>query len=63
MAKGQLRGKYVPDKDGKLRTVLKLTEIKANVPVSDSCYHDSSNLFNSPAWYNRIWFWVKNRIL
>lgn len=63
MAKNQLKGKYVPDKDGKLRPVLKLTEFNVNLPVSVSCHPYSPILSKSPAWYSRVWHWVRNRIL
>jgi len=60
MVKNQIRGKYVPDKDGKLRPVLKLIEMKVDLPVSSS--HNPFSPVLSPAWYSRAWLWLKNKI-
>lgn len=62
MVKGQLRGKYVPDKDGKLRPVLKLIEMNANLPEAASCCPHSPMSSKPPAWYSRVWLWVKSKV-
>jgi len=55
MEKYQLKGKYIPDKNGKLRHTL--NPIGMNVRC---------NLFfstRSASWYRKIWLWVTNNIL
>ncbi|MCL6561015.1 MAG: hypothetical protein K6U74_19945 [Firmicutes bacterium] len=56
MARTQLSGKYVPDKNGKLKPVLKLNEINISPPATVSRYPDSPAL-------SKIWRWIKSRIL
>ncbi|MDD3653647.1 MAG: hypothetical protein PHO01_05615 [Desulfotomaculaceae bacterium] len=58
----QLKGKYVPDQDGKLRPILNLIEFNINVPVSasNSYYGLLSN--SDASWYKKVWLWIKDNI-
>ena len=58
MASNSFKGIYVPDKDGKLRPVLRLTDTSNYLPATAStipgqtAYPDSGLL-------NRTWKWLK----
>ena len=61
MVKNQLKGRFVPDKDGKLKTVYTLTAARAG-PLPPAC---RLPLFPAPrqiAWYGRLWLWVKKKV-
>ncbi|NPV72509.1 MAG: hypothetical protein HPY89_01675 [Pelotomaculum sp.] len=58
MDNNQLKGKFVPDKNGKLRPVLKLTDYE--ISVLRNC---PSSLIKQQPWYTRAWNWVRKRIL
>ena len=61
MAISKLKGKFVPDKNGKLKPVLKWTEtyVDFTAPASFA----SSSLFTKPpALFGGLWRWIRNRI-
>jgi hypothetical protein len=55
----RFKGRYVPDRNGKLKLVIKLMNINVDLPGSSNAY--SSSLLKPPAWYGRLWLWLKSR--
>jgi len=61
MEKCQLKGKFVPDKDGKLKPVFKLTEINVNLPGPASRHLQCAGP-PRPSWCGRVWRWLTSRL-
>ncbi len=62
MTKQRLIGKYVPDKDGKLRHTLSFIETNINLPTSTSRFNNAFPSITTVSWYKKIWYWMKNNI-
>jgi len=61
MTNHRLTGKYVPDKDGKLRPTLIFTETNSNMLTLASRHANHSSIFGAiPSWYKKVRLWVKN---
>lgn len=61
MAESQLKGRFVPDKDGKLKTVYTLTAARAG-PLPPACRLPRFPGPRQIAWCGRLWLWVKKRV-
>jgi len=63
MAIDRLVGKYVPDKNGKLRHTLNFMGTNANTHIpTPTRYNYSFIISATESWYKRVWFWVKQSI-
>jgi len=63
MEKCQLKGKYIPDKDGKLRHTLNFTKMNVSLPVPVNYRYNLFFPTRSVSWYKKIWLWLTNNIL
>ena len=59
----KFKGKYVPDRNGKLKPVLRYTDININLPESACRYRPHPGKSPAKAWYNKIWDWFAKNFL
>lgn len=62
MGNVRFKGKYVPDKHGKLIPVLWFTDINVNLPEPDCRYHHHPGSSPVKAWHDRVWTWIKKKL-
>lgn len=62
MGKVNFKGKYVPDKNGKLKPVLRFTDINVNLPETACRYRHHAGLSPVNAWYNKVWDWLTKKL-
>jgi hypothetical protein len=58
MARNRFKGIYVPDKDGKLRPVLRLSDTNAYLPATASTLSDQS-AYPDYSLIDKTWKWLK----
>ncbi|MCL6638814.1 MAG: hypothetical protein K6T80_03925 [Firmicutes bacterium] len=59
MEKSRLKGLYIPDKDGKLRPVIRLSDIHYYLPATASSAFGNQPPYPAPGLLDRTWKWIK----